>query len=87
MFSNSFIRTFLPTTTQIFVLQVFVFYEEGLVIYKELLSSFGLALAAVLILSLVVLGKVGVVLLVCLTLVSGPGQLWHEEDVVFSWTE
>eukprot|EP00752_Nemacystus_decipiens_P008590 g7670.t1 len=46
---------------------VFVFSESFVVIYKELLTSFGLALVAVLALSLLVLGKVTVVLLVCLT--------------------
>lgn len=39
-------------------------------IYGELMSSFGLALAAVFALSLLVLGKVAVVVLVCVTLVS-----------------
>ncbi|CAM9506157.1 unnamed protein product [Ectocarpus sp. 12 AP-2014] len=48
---------------------VFVFSEQFVVIYNELLSSFGLALLAVLVLSLFVLGKVTIVLLVCLTLV------------------
>ncbi|CAN0510355.1 unnamed protein product [Ectocarpus sp. 12 AP-2014] len=48
---------------------VFVFSEQFVVIYNELLSSFGLALLAVLALSLFVLGKVTIVLLVCLTLV------------------
>lgn len=38
-------------------------------IYNELLVSFGLSLVAVLALSLLVLGKVSVVLLVCLTVV------------------
>lgn len=38
-------------------------------IYDELLISFGLAVAAVLALSLLVLGKVAVVLLVCATVV------------------
>ncbi|CAM9391119.1 unnamed protein product [Ectocarpus sp. 12 AP-2014] len=47
---------------------MFLFAEQYLVIYNELLSSFGLALLAVLVLSLFVLGKVTVVLLVCLTL-------------------
>ncbi|CAM9359742.1 unnamed protein product, partial [Ectocarpus fasciculatus] len=49
--------------------EVFGFSEQYLVIYNELLSSFGLALLAVLALSLFVLGKVTIVLLVCLTLV------------------
>ncbi|CAM9899558.1 unnamed protein product, partial [Ectocarpus sp. 12 AP-2014] len=48
---------------------MFLFAEQHVVIYNELLSSFGLALLAVLVLSLFVLGKVTVVLLVCLTLV------------------
>eukprot|EP00903_Cladosiphon_okamuranus_P022061 g20288.t1 len=48
---------------------VFVFIEQDVVIYDELLTSFGLALVAVLALSLLVLGKVSVVLLVCFTLV------------------
>ncbi|CAM9737467.1 unnamed protein product [Ectocarpus sp. 13 AM-2016] len=48
---------------------VFGFSEQYLVIYNELLSSFGLALLAVLVLSLFVLGKVTIVLLICLTLV------------------
>ncbi|CAN0008284.1 unnamed protein product [Ectocarpus sp. 12 AP-2014] len=48
---------------------VFLFSEQYVVIYNELLSSFGLALLAVLVLSLFVLGKVTVVLLVCVTLV------------------
>lgn len=39
-------------------------------IFGELLSSFGLALVAVFVLSLLVLGKVTVVVLVCVTLVS-----------------
>ncbi|CAM9121063.1 unnamed protein product [Ectocarpus fasciculatus] len=43
--------------------------RQYVVIYNELLSSFGLALLAVLALSLFVLGKVTVVFLVCLTLV------------------
>lgn len=47
-----------------------MFTEQSFVIYNELISSFGLALAAVLVLSLLVLGKVGVVVLVCLTVVS-----------------
>ncbi|CAN0424969.1 unnamed protein product, partial [Ectocarpus sp. 8 AP-2014] len=42
---------------------MFLFAEQYLVIYDELLSSFGLALLAVLVLSLFVLGKVTVVLL------------------------
>eukprot|EP00903_Cladosiphon_okamuranus_P015713 g14505.t1 len=46
---------------------VFVFAEQFVVIYDELLTSFGLALVAVLALSLFVLGKVAVVLLVCVT--------------------
>ncbi|CBJ26534.1 conserved unknown protein [Ectocarpus siliculosus] len=48
---------------------VFLFSEQYVVIYNELLSSFGLALLAVLVLSLFVLGKVTVVLLVCVTLI------------------
>ncbi|CAM9198844.1 unnamed protein product, partial [Ectocarpus sp. 12 AP-2014] len=48
---------------------VFVFSEQFIVIFGELMSSFGLALLAVLVLSLLVLGKVTVVLLVCVTLV------------------
>ena len=48
-------------------------------IYEELMISFGLALVAVLVLSLFVLGKVTVVALVCATVVSGevtqPGRL------------
>ncbi|CBJ26527.1 conserved unknown protein [Ectocarpus siliculosus] len=48
---------------------VFGFTEQYLVIYDELLASFGLALLAVLILSLFVLGKVAIVVLVCVTLV------------------
>lgn len=51
-------------------IQVFVFTEQFVVIYDELLVSFGLALVAVLALSLLVLGKVTVVLLVCFTVVS-----------------
>ena len=50
-------------------IQVFVFTEQFVVIYNELLVSFGLALVAVLALSLLVLGKVAVVLLVCTTVV------------------
>ena len=46
-----------------------MFAEQFVVIYDELLISFGLALVAVLALSLLVLGKVAVVLLVCLTVV------------------
>ncbi|CAM9359667.1 unnamed protein product, partial [Ectocarpus fasciculatus] len=48
---------------------VFGFTEQYLVIYDELLTSFGLALFAVFILSLFVLGKVTIVALVCVTLV------------------
>ncbi|CAM9835466.1 unnamed protein product [Ectocarpus sp. 12 AP-2014] len=48
---------------------VFGFTEQYLVIYDELLASFGLALLAVLVLSLFVLGKVAIVVLVCVTLV------------------
>ena len=49
---------------------VFVFVEQFLVIYDELIENFILALAAVVVLSLLVLGKVGVVVLVCFTVVS-----------------
>ncbi|CAN0269125.1 unnamed protein product, partial [Ascophyllum nodosum] len=48
---------------------VFVFVEQFLVIYDELIENFILALAAVVVLSLLVLGKVGVVVLVCFTVV------------------
>lgn len=51
-----------------------MFTEQSFVIYGELLSSFGLALAAVLVLSLLVLGNIGMVVLVCLTVVSAQGQ-------------
>lgn len=67
---NSFIRTAAFLERLPFLWQVFVFTEQSFVIFSELLSSFGLALAAVLVLSLLVLGNVGVVLLVCLTVVS-----------------
>ncbi|CAM9459401.1 unnamed protein product [Scytosiphon promiscuus] len=46
---------------------VFIFTEQFAVIIEELLTSFGLALVAVLALSLFVLGKVTVVALVCIT--------------------
>ncbi|CAM9414497.1 unnamed protein product, partial [Hapterophycus canaliculatus] len=45
----------------------FVVTEQYLVIVDELLASFGLALVAVLVLSLFVLGKITVVVLVCVT--------------------
>ena len=51
-----------------------MFTEQFVVIYDELLVSFGLALVAVLALSLLVLGKVAVVLLVCLTVVSNESR-------------
>ena len=49
---------------------MFVFVEQFLVIYDELIENFILALAAVAVLSILVLGKVGVVVLVCFTVVS-----------------
>ncbi|CAN0336892.1 unnamed protein product [Ascophyllum nodosum] len=47
--------------------QVFVLNEQFLVIYDELITNFILALVAVAILSLLILGKIGIVVLVCLT--------------------
>ncbi|CBN79517.1 conserved unknown protein [Ectocarpus siliculosus] len=55
--------------------EVFVSSEQFVVIYGELMSSFGLALAAVFALSLLVLGKVAVVVLVCVTLVIVDAEL------------
>lgn len=49
---------------------VFVFTEQYLVIYKELIVNFVLALVAVAILSLFVLGHFTIVLLVCVTVVE-----------------
>lgn len=49
---------------------MFVFIEQFLVIYDELIMNFILALVAVAILSLLVLGKVFIVILICLTVVS-----------------
>ncbi|CAM9128130.1 unnamed protein product [Ectocarpus sp. 8 AP-2014] len=55
--------------------EVFVSSEQFVVIYGELMSSFGLALAAVFALSLLVLGKVAVVVLVCVTLAIVDAEL------------
>lgn len=44
--------------------------KQYLVIYDELIMNFVLALAAVAVLSLLVLGRIGVVAVVCLTVVS-----------------
>ena len=49
---------------------VFVFTEQFLVIFDELIENFILALAAVAVLSLLILGNVGVVVLVCVSVVS-----------------
>ena len=49
---------------------VFVFTEQFLVIYDELIENFILALVAVAVLSLLILGNVGVVVLVCVSVVS-----------------
>ena len=48
---------------------IFIFTEQFLVIYEELIINFILALVAVAVLSLFILGKVGVVALVCFTVV------------------
>lgn len=48
-----------------------MFTEQFLVIYEELVVNFVLALVAVAVLSLLVLGKVAIVALVCLTVVRG----------------
>ncbi|CAM9850692.1 unnamed protein product, partial [Ectocarpus sp. 12 AP-2014] len=57
---------------------VFGFTEQYLVIYDELLASFGLALLAVLVLSLFVLGKVAIVVLVCVIIdVELLGFVYH----------
>lgn len=48
---------------------IFVFTEQFLVIYEELIINFILALVAVAVLSLFILGKIGVVALVCFTVV------------------
>lgn len=50
--------------------EIFVFTEQFLVMYEELILNFALALAAVGVLSTFILGKVAVVALVCLTVVS-----------------
>ncbi|CAN0203161.1 unnamed protein product [Ascophyllum nodosum] len=47
--------------------QIFVLTEQFLVIYDELIINFILALAAVAVLSLLILGKIGVIALVCFT--------------------
>eukprot|EP00904_Undaria_pinnatifida_P008217 jgi/Undpi1/4525/HiC_scaffold_18.g07879.m1 len=49
--------------------EIFVFTEQFLVMYEELILNFALALAAVGVLSTFILGKVAVVALVCLTVV------------------
>ena len=49
---------------------VFVFTEQFLVIYDELIGNFILALIAVAVLSLLILGNVGVVVLICFSVVS-----------------
>ncbi|CAN0043144.1 unnamed protein product, partial [Hapterophycus canaliculatus] len=61
---------------------VFVFTEQYLVIIDELLTSFGLALVAVLILSLFVLGKITVVFLVCFTVLIIDVELF---GFVYHW--
>ncbi|CAM9472679.1 unnamed protein product, partial [Ascophyllum nodosum] len=48
---------------------VFVFTEQFLVIYDELIGNFILALIAVAVLSLLILGNVGVVVLICFSVV------------------
>lgn len=58
-----------PPRTLITSLQGFVITEQYLLLFDELLISFGLALVAVLVLSLFVLGKITVVALVCVTVV------------------
>ena len=49
---------------------VFVFTEQFLVIYDELILNFVLALVAVAVLSLFILGDVAMVALICFTVVS-----------------
>lgn len=46
--------------------------EQFLVIYDELIANFILALVAVAVLSLFVLGQLSIVVLVCMTVVSAP---------------
>lgn len=48
---------------------LFIFVEQFVVIYRELMMNFLLALVAVAILSFLVLGKVAIVILVCFTVV------------------
>ncbi|CAM9472608.1 unnamed protein product [Ascophyllum nodosum] len=48
---------------------VFVFTEQFLVIYDELIENFILALVAVAVLSLLILGNVGMVVLICVSVV------------------
>lgn len=55
----------------------FVFTEQYLVLYEELIGSFTLALVAVVILSLLVLGKVAVVILICVTVVRVGVWFFH----------
>lgn len=49
---------------------IFVFTEQYLVIYDELIFNFILALVAVAVLSVCILGRIAVVMLVCATVVS-----------------
>lgn len=49
--------------------EIFVFTEQFLVMYRELILNFVLALIAVGVLSVFILGKLGIVALVCLTVV------------------
>ncbi|CAM9122089.1 unnamed protein product, partial [Laminaria digitata] len=49
--------------------EIFVFTEQFLVMYQELILNFALALAAVGVLSVFILGKLAIVALVCLTVV------------------
>lgn len=49
--------------------EIFVFTEQFLVMYQELISNFVLALIAVAVLSIFILGKLAIVALVCVTVV------------------
>lgn len=49
--------------------EIFVFTEQFLVMYRELISNFALALIAVGVLSVFILGNLAIVALVCVTVV------------------
>ena len=49
--------------------EIFVFTEQFLVMYQELISNFALALIAVGVLSVFILGNLAIVALVCVTVV------------------